>query len=90
MVKKVVYGSVLGILGTESYVIGSRIYELVKSGVMISSGGIPIAPYWLVVEGSMVLLLPIFIKIFKFTNKGGIIADDSKLTEMIKKYHEGE
>jgi hypothetical protein len=44
-------------------------------------------PYWLVVEGSILVFLPVLIKIFKLANKGGTIADDTELAEMIKEYN---
>lgn len=87
MIKKVIYGSLFTLAGSESIMVGSKFYELFKSGRMFCSGGVPIMPYWLVVEGSILLFLPLLIKIFKLTNKGGTIADDTELAEMIKEYN---
>ncbi len=87
MVKKVLYGGLLTLAGSESIMVGSRFYELFKTNRMFCSGGIPIMPYWLVIEGSILLFLPLFIKIFKLANKSGTIADDTELAEMIKEYN---
>jgi hypothetical protein len=87
MVKKVLYGSLLTFAGTETVMIGTKFYELLKNGTMLAIGGAPIVPYWLVVEGSMIIFAPLLTKLVLNIRKGGTLADDSELTEMIKQYH---
>jgi hypothetical protein len=87
MVKKVLYGSLLTFAGTESVMIGTKFYELFKNGSMLAIGGTPIVPFWMVVEGSMIIFAPLLTKLIINIRKGGTLADDSELTEMIKQYH---
>jgi hypothetical protein len=87
MIKKVIYGGLFTLAGTESIMVANRFYELYKANRMFCSGGVPILPYWLLIEGSVLVFLPVLIKIFKLTNKGGTIADDTELAEMIKEYN---
>lgn len=85
MVKKVLYGSICGFIGTESVIVASKFYTLFKSDAMVYIGGIPIIPYWLVIEGSMIAIAPFLTKLIISTFKGGIIVDNSEIANLIKK-----
>lgn len=87
MIKKVLYGGLLTLAGSESIMIGTKFYSLFKSGAVIYLGGLPLIPYWLVIEGSMIFIAPILTKLIVGTIKGGTIADDTELAEMIKEYN---
>lgn len=87
MIKKVLYGSMFTVIGSEAFVIGSKFYALFKSGAVIYVGGMPLIPYWLLVEGSIIVFAPILTKLIINAKKGGILADDTEISKMIKQYH---
>ena len=88
MVKKVVYGGVLGLLGTETFLVGSKFYALYKTGAVITiAGGHVVAPYWLLFEGAMIGIAPILTRCIIRATKRDEITDDSDLSKLIKKYH---
>lgn len=86
MIKKIIYGSAYGMLGMEATAITFKFYELYKSGATLSlMAGVPVAPYWLIVEGTFVGLAPILTKyLLKAFNNDGL-SDESDLVGLIKK-----
>lgn len=85
MIKKVFYGSLYCLVGVESFMVITKFYDLFNTNKMLHLGNIPIAPYWLIVEGLIAFSIPIFIKIFKQINTGGTIQDSSNIANMINK-----
>jgi hypothetical protein len=88
MVKKIIYGSAWGLLGTEVFMFSTKFYGLYKAGTMITfAGGIGVCPWWLLIEGTMVGFAPIItkhmIKVFKHDS----LSDDSELTKLIEKFN---
>lgn len=86
MIKKIIYGSTYGLLGTEVIVFANKFYQLYKANTMFCfAGGTGVAPYWLIIEGTMIGFAPIItnhlIKAFK--NDG--LSDESELVGLIKK-----
>lgn len=88
MVKKVLYGGVLSLLGTETFLVGSKFYALYKTGAVITiAGGHVVAPYWLLVEGMMIGIAPILTRCIIRATKNDDITDDSDLSNLIKKFN---
>ena len=85
MIKKVLYGCIYGFIGVESIIVISKFYILFKNDTKLYIGGMPIAPYWLLVEGSMILISPLLFKLITNTYKNGRVADNSELANLIKK-----
>jgi hypothetical protein len=86
MIKKIVYGSVIGIMGTEVIMVGTKFYELYKSGTALCiSGGNIVAPWWIIFEGTMIGIAPIITRCIIRAKKDHEIADDSNLINLFKK-----
>jgi hypothetical protein len=86
MLKKIIYGSAWGVLGTEVLIFSTKFYELYQKNTMYCfAGGTGVAPYWLIIEGTMVGFAPIItnhiIKVFKHDG----LSDESELAGRIKK-----
>lgn len=88
MVKKVIYGGVWSLLSAETILVGSKFYELYKTGAVLTfAGGYVVAPYWLIVEGTMIGIAPIITRYIIRALKNDEITDDSNLSALIKKYN---
>jgi len=85
MMNKVLYGCIYGFIGTESVIVVSKFYTIFKNDAMVYIGGIPIVPYWLVIEGSMIVIAPLLFKLITNTYKNGRVVDNSELANLIKK-----
>jgi len=86
MIKKIIYGSAWGILGAETFMFSTKFYGLYKAGTMITfAGGTGVAPWWLLIEGTMVGFAPILTKHFLKALKNDGLSDDSELTKLIEK-----
>jgi hypothetical protein len=86
MIKKIVYGSVLGVMGTEVIMVGAKFYEMYKTGSAICiAGGNLVAPHWLLIEGTMIGIAPIITRCIIRAKKDHEIADDSNLINLFKK-----
>jgi len=86
MIKKIIYGSAWGLLGTETLIFSTKFYGLYKAGTMITfAGGIGVAPWWLLIEGTMVGFAPIITKYFLKAIKNDGLFDDSDLKSLILK-----
>jgi hypothetical protein len=86
MIKKLIYGSAWSILGAEILFFSTKFYELYQKNTMYCfAGGTGVAPYWLIIEGSMIGFAPIItnhmIKVFKHDG----LSDESDLTKLIQK-----
>ena len=86
MIKKIIYGTAWGLLGAETFSFSTKFYGLYKAGTMLTfAGGWGVAPYWMIIEGTMIGFAPIItnhmIKVFK--NDG--LSDESDLKILIQK-----
>jgi len=86
MIKKIIYGTAWGLLGTETFVFSSKFYGLYKAGTMLTfAGGWGVAPYWMIIEGCMIGFAPIITTHMIKACKNDGLSDESELVGLIKK-----
>lgn len=86
MIKKIIYGTAWSLLGTETLIFSTQFYKLFKSNEMLTfSGGWGVAPYWLIIEGTMIGFAPILTKYFLKALKNEGLSDESELVGLIKR-----
>jgi hypothetical protein len=85
-VKKIGYRIIYGILGTETTIVALKFHMLYKSGASIPFvAGEIIAPWWLLIEGTMIGFAPVITKMFIRALKNEEICDDSNLVNLINR-----
>lgn len=86
MIKKIIYGTAWSLWGTETLIFSAQFYKLYKSNEMLTfAGGWGVAPYWIIIEGTMIGFAPIITKHMIKALKNDGLSDESELVGLIKK-----
>lgn len=86
--KNTIYGGLYTVIGGESFLIGTKVYEMVKSNSMFTIKGLELCPNWFAFEILMIGFAPLLTKQVLNLKRNNNSENQSNIQELIKSINE--
>ncbi|MBN1076056.1 hypothetical protein DVV91_17185 [Clostridium botulinum] len=86
--KNTIYGGLYTIIGGESLLIGTKVYEMIKNNSMFTIKGLSLCPNWFAMEILMIGFAPLLTKQILNLKRNNSSEDQSNIQELIKSINE--